>query len=583
MGLDREIAYLCEAIGPPSARPRIVDLGSSGRRAVALALRGYSMTVIGHSSAALADARTAAANAGVSVDFIDFNLLDLEALLPVSEFDAAIAIPFRYQGNDNDCLRLLRTLRAGLNDRGLFILDHVNPMWFAGHHSDAGSYDLVEGRCRSQAENPPEGDGWRTGKHDVRLYTVPELTNLLRTCGFEIGRIDAEFTARRVPTPDSRSVQIVAAAAPVPPASLSIGFHQPEIETPALNLKWSPDEVEWLEPSPEKIWAPMFARGIGAIAQVARDYALTDPWGERAAAVLSSHFGVALSPDSIVFGAGATGLLREIAPMVRGGCVLTPPLVHRDFPLWAAAEGARIEWLAGACDSRHSQELISRIAPDLVYLDRPTASGSIIPLESIVRLCRQAQQQRCLVAIDEAYLAYFAGANSAVCLTREIDNLIVIRSLSKAYCCGGLRVGFAVSGKIAAPMLRRFVAPIPVSELAFQMGLRLLEAGDIFGKLRRRIKQAKGTMTGLLVQAGLNVTPGNENLPWVLVEDVTGAVRAQFLETGIAGKRLVPFHPSAASGNAWLRLSVPLSDERLSEFEHLIGNRDHRSSAAEVR
>jgi len=225
------------------------------------------------------------------------------------------------------------------------------------------------------------------------------------------------------------------------------------------------------------------------------------------------------------------------------------------------------------CNAGEAQEAIAKVKPTVIHIDRPSAKGTVMPLDHLARLCQEALRQRALVTVDEAYLAYFAGADSAVSLVPEMKNLIVIRSLSKAYCCGGLRFGFAVAGAGAAQVLRRLATPLQVSEIAFQLGLRLIKAGDIFRRLRERISEVKGAMTNLLVREGIAVEPGHENLPWVMVEDASGLIQAELVRRGIEGKRLVPFSPAAAPEAGWLRLSVPLSAERLTHLRNAMGVR----------
>ncbi len=570
---EKQVEYLREVLGRygpgrPGGGLRILDLGcGTGGLAVRLAEKGHLVTGVDRSSAAIARARCAAVSAGVRVDFSQLDFLELDTTLPIAEIDAAICLPFVGWGDDADQLRLLQSIRGKMAAGGILVLDHGNPLCIARHFGR--TYDLGAGRVRAGLTMSAQDERSSTAGRDVRLYTIPELANLVRAAGFEIVGVHADFAAGQQPTTDSRNVQIVATPLPAPPADLALSFHGADAaaELAQLNLKWSPDEVEWLEPALEAVWSPMLAGGTGEIARLSRDYALIDPWGgERAAPVISAFFGVELSPESIVFGAGATGLLRQIAPLARAGRLLTNPYVHRDFALWAVAEAASLAWIDES-EEDEVRDAIAATAPTLIYLDRPSALGTIIPRGNLVGICRQALQHRGLVVIDEAYHAYFAGSDSAVSLIPSVDNLVVIRSLSKAYCCGGLRVGFAVGGTAAARALRRLVAPLQVSELAFQMGLRLLEAGDMFAKLRRRIREAKTAMTGLLAGADLKVVAGHEDLPWVLVEDASGRVHAEFMNRGIAGKRLLPFSPGAAPGTGWLRLSVPLSAERMARFQ----------------
>jgi histidinol-phosphate/aromatic aminotransferase/cobyric acid decarboxylase-like protein len=244
--------------------------------------------------------------------------------------------------------------------------------------------------------------------------------------------------------------------------------------------------------------------------------------------------------------------------------LLASQLAHPDFLLWAMSEGAQLAWIVTEHDEKELCAAIERVAPQVLYLERPSATGNIVGLDTLARICKRARRHGSMVIVDEAYLAYFAGAGSAVAVLPTVDNLIVIRSLSKAYCSGGLRVGFAMAGAIAAGSLRRLIAPLQVSELAFQMALSLLKSGDIFVRLRERIAAAKSEMILVLKRAGISVLAGNPELPWILIDDASGQKGAMLAARGISGKRLVPFNPTMGVG--FLRLAVPLSDERQMKF-----------------
>ena len=54
-----------------------------------------------------------------------------------------------------------------------------------------------------------------------------------------------------------------------------------------------------------------------------------------------------------------------------------------------------------------------------------------------------------IVVVDESYASYLGPPESAAALTLEAPNLLVLRSVSKGYCAGGLRVGYVVASALA--------------------------------------------------------------------------------------------------------------------------------------
>ena len=88
---------------------------------------------------------------------------------------------------------------------------------------------------------------------------------------------------------------------------------------------------------------------------------------------------------------------------------------------------------------------------DAIYLANPNApSGTFV---SPMKVAELAKQFPGLVLVDEAY-ADFADDNCLV-LVKEYPNVVISRTLSKAYSLAGLRFGYAV----AQPPLDPSVAP----------------------------------------------------------------------------------------------------------------------------
>jgi len=88
------------------------------------------------------------------------------------------------------------------------------------------------------------------------------------------------------------------------------------------------------------------------------------------------------------------------------------------------------------------EAVLSAMTPrtKLVLLASPNnPTGNLLPLEDLRRIL----ESRRVVLVDEAYVE-FAGGGSAVPLTVQYDNLVVLRTFSKWAGLAGLRVGYGI-------------------------------------------------------------------------------------------------------------------------------------------
>ncbi|MCB0309865.1 MAG: histidinol-phosphate transaminase [Bdellovibrionales bacterium] len=89
-----------------------------------------------------------------------------------------------------------------------------------------------------------------------------------------------------------------------------------------------------------------------------------------------------------------------------------------------------------------------------------------------------------LVVIDEAYIE-FAREKSTVELIQSYPNLVVLRTLSKAWGLAGLRVGFAVADSAVISLLQRIKAPYNLNCISQTLALEALRRVD---ETKRRVK-----------------------------------------------------------------------------------------------
>lgn len=571
-----EAEYLAAVIEESTDGRRVLDVGcGTGRHLVALARLGFEMTGVDVSQWALRRAAAAAAAAGVTVQ-----LHQLDALTavdwPVGGLDAVISVQAFGWGSDAQQLGLLRSLRGVLAPGGVLVLDHSSVSAILRRYTERSvatvdghsfefrrRYDALTGRSGGTLRvRRPDGESVEV-PDNVRLYQPPEVAALLSRAGFEVVRADADFRRHAPVDLDTRYVQFVARSRAWPESAL-VGHREP-VADGSLDLRWAPDEAPFASDALATAWRTATAGKAEQRQPVAADpacpaavrrYDLADPYGaRRSTPVLSEHCAVALDEAQVTVGAGATGLLRALATLAAGTTVLVEPAGHPELALAATEVGATVRAIELA------PELVHAAGPVVTVLDRPGVTGELWSLARLGELADAATAAGGTVVVDETCASYLPPAESAVGLAARGTGLIVLRSLSKGYCCGGLRVGFAVASPDLAARVRAVCPPLAAAALSLEVALALLGQGDVLAGLRARVTEVRPQLEQLLAAHGLQPRSGDPRLPWVCLGQPSPASvgpEAQLGALGITGKRV----PVAPGWPPLLRLSVPLSTQR---------------------
>ena len=111
----------------------------------------------------------------------------------------------------------------------------------------------------------------------------------------------------------------------------------------------------------------------------------------------------------------------------------------------------------------------------LVFICSPNnPTGNRVPARQI-ELVLEGRRNRSLVVIDEAYVE-FSGEPSMVNRLHEFDNLVVLRSLSKARALAGARCGAAIGDERIIELLGRILPPYALSTPVTELALEALSA-----------------------------------------------------------------------------------------------------------
>ncbi|HEL2651425.1 TPA: histidinol-phosphate aminotransferase family protein [Streptococcus suis] len=196
----------------------------------------------------------------------------------------------------------------------------------------------------------------------------------------------------------------------------------------------------------------------------------------------ATYLGV--NPKQVTVGVGSDHLIHMIVStfMEKDDTFLT---VNPDFFMYETynhMHGSRFE----AIDLKEKndtlvlpvEKLLARaeeVKAKIIMLSNPNNPSSVAySLEDLEKL---AISFKGLLVVDEAYIE-FANVESFISRLQQFDNVLVLRTLSKAFGLAGLRVGFAVGSEELIYELDKVIPPFSLSNLTAKMAAVALNYTD---------------------------------------------------------------------------------------------------------
>jgi histidinol-phosphate aminotransferase len=278
-------------------------------------------------------------------------------------------------------------------------------------------------------------------------------------------------------------------------------------------------------------------RALAAIRGALDDLAYyPDGSGYDLKAALHRHFG--LAPERLVLGNGSNDVLELVG---RGFLTPADSAVYSQhaflvYPLVVQAVGAQHIVVPARNYGTDLDALANAVRPDtkIVFLANPNnPTGTFNAWEDIGRFLERVPA-RVLVVIDEAYGEYLPpGLQSPTLgwLDRH-PNLVVTRTLSKAYGLAGLRIGYAAAHRDVADVMNRVRQPFNVNHLALVAACAALDDGEFIAKSREMNAAGLAQLEEGVHRLGLDFIASKANFISVRVGDAA-RVYAGLLAQGI--------------------------------------------------
>lgn len=161
----------------------------------------------------------------------------------------------------------------------------------------------------------------------------------------------------------------------------------------------------------------------------------------------------------------------------------------------------------------------------IVFLTSPANPTGDCVEESFLRELLAATVGRAIVVVDEAYVE-FTNRPSFARWVDDHSQLVVLRTLSKAWASAGLRCGAVIAQPPVIDLLRRVIAPYPLASPVVSLALYALQPRQqqLQRELLSEIRANKASLLKMVESRSfvLKVWPGDANFVLLRVRNAAG-------------------------------------------------------------
>jgi histidinol-phosphate aminotransferase len=273
---------------------------------------------------------------------------------------------------------------------------------------------------------------------------------------------------------------------------------------------------------------------------------------------LAAHLGHGLTADRIWAANGSNEVMLHLLQAFGGPgrLALSFAPTYSMYPEYA--RDTHTAWEVGhrdedfAIDLDRARELVRTRRPSVVLLPSPNnPTGTALPTETIAALCDELGDGSTggLLVVDEAYAEFRrAGTPSALELLPRHPNLVVTRTMSKAFALAGARVGYLAAAPEICDALRIVRLPYHLSAVTQAVALAALRHADELLAAVDRLRAERDATVDRLRAQGFEVADSDANFVLFGRFADRHAVWEGLLDHGVLVRETGP--------EGWLRVSI---------------------------
>lgn len=240
----------------------------------------------------------------------------------------------------------------------------------------------------------------------------------------------------------------------------------------------------------------------------------SDPEAKKSTEAIAEYYG--LRNDNIIVTNGSDEVL---AFLYMAFCddekeIAFPNISYGFYPVFCNLFGIESKIIPLKSDFSIDVEAFCNINKNIVIANPNAPTGIAISLDEIRKIVKYNPNH--IVIIDEAYVDF--GAESAINLIKEYDNLVVVQTFSKSRSLAGARLGFAIADAEIIKDLNKIkfsFNPYNVNRLTDIAGKKAIEDKRYFERCVKKIIENREYTITELKKLKFEVLPSKANFIFV--------------------------------------------------------------------
>lgn len=279
------------------------------------------------------------------------------------------------------------------------------------------------------------------------------------------------------------------------------GYH---LDQPSCQIKLNQNE------SPYDLPIGLKTRILGRLAQLPWNR-YPSPYADQLREKIAAQVG--WKADGVLLANGSNVLTQAVVGTIAiGGKVMAPVPSFSLYELYGRLYNNKVCKVPlrsdFSLDGERFIKAMKKERPDLSFIPNPNApTGNLFGIKTLKELIAAAPGY---IVIDEAYYP-FSGA-TLVPLLRRNPQLLILRTFSKAFSLGGVRIGYLLGNPKVIREVQKVVPPFCLNALAETIASAVLDSPKYVEKLVEEINQERHKIfVALRKLPGITPYPSNAN------------------------------------------------------------------------